>query len=34
MARFEIFGSSALSIVVRKETIGGGQICVWSRLWE
>jgi len=28
MVRFEIFESSALSIVVRKETIGGGQICV------
>jgi len=24
MARFEIFESSALSIVIRKETIGGG----------
>jgi len=24
MVRFEIFESSALSIVIRKETIGGG----------
>jgi len=24
MVRFEIFKSSALSIVIRKETIGGG----------
>jgi len=28
MVRFEIFESSALSIVIRKETIGGGWICV------
>jgi len=28
MVRFEIFESSALSIVIRKETIGGGKICV------
>jgi len=34
MVRFEIFESSSLSIVIRKETIGGGKICVQSRLWD